>query len=145
MAKKDSCLAVISILHGFSYGLAIDISLATDIRLCASNTAFCVKEVDIGLAADIGTLSRLPKAVGSASWAKEVSLTARVFGPEEALKQGFVSGVYGSKKEALERGLSMAALMASKSPVAVQGTKELLNYSRDHSVADGEFLTLFCV
>lgn len=128
---------VIVAMHGIAYGLAIDLSVAADIRLCAKNTAFSVKEVDIGLAADIGTLTRLPKVVGNYGWVKEVALTARVFGAEEALKVGFVSGVYDTKQETVQKAVELAALMASKSPVAVQGTKELLNYSRDHSVKDG--------
>jgi delta(3,5)-delta(2,4)-dienoyl-CoA isomerase len=107
------------------------------VRVCARGTKFAVKEVDIGLAADIGTLSRLPKVVGSFGWVKEVALTARIFGAEEALRVGFVNRVFESKEAAVQGALEMAALMATKSPVAVQGTKEILNYSRDHSVQDG--------
>ena len=76
-------------------------SLACDIRLSTTNTKFSVKEVDIGLAADVGTLSRLPHAVGNQSWVKEVTLTARIFGSEEALRVGLVSGVYADKAEAV--------------------------------------------
>ncbi|KAF7589158.1 hypothetical protein BBP40_004687 [Aspergillus hancockii] len=128
---------VIAAMHGFALGLAVDIATAADIRLCAADTKFAVKEVDIGLAADIGTLSRLPKVVGSFGWVKEVALSARVFGAEEALRVGFVSGVFGSKEEVVKRGVELGALIASKSPVAVQGTKEILNWSRDRSVEDG--------
>ncbi|KAL5354977.1 ClpP/crotonase-like domain-containing protein [Aspergillus floccosus] len=128
---------VIVAMHGFSLGLAIDLSTACDVRVCARDTKFAVKEVDIGLAADIGTLSRLPKVVGNFGWVKEVALTARIFGAEEALRVGFVSGVYESKKAAVSAAVELGALMASKSPVAVQGTKEILNWSRDHSVQDG--------
>jgi Delta3,5-Delta2,4-dienoyl-CoA isomerase len=97
-----------------------------------------VKEVDIGLAADIGTLSRLPNIVGSTSWVKEVCLTARDIPPEEALRVGFMSAVLESKAKALEMALEMAKVMAEKSPVAVQGTKEILNHARDHSVAESK-------
>ena len=109
-----------------------------DIRICAKDTRFSVREVEIGLAADIGTLSRLPHANVPMSWVKEVCLTARDFTAEEALRVGFVSGVYDSKAAALERALELGKLLASKSPVAVQGTKEVLNFSRDHTVADGK-------
>ncbi|ORY07657.1 ClpP/crotonase-like domain-containing protein [Clohesyomyces aquaticus] len=128
---------VIAVLHSISYGLALDLSLACDIRLCARNTSFSVKEVDIGLAADIGTLSRLPRAVASASWVKDICLTARVFPASEALQFGLVSQVLDSKTLAVEKGLETAALIAGKSPVAVVGTKEILNYSRDRTVEDG--------
>jgi delta(3,5)-delta(2,4)-dienoyl-CoA isomerase len=100
-----------------------------------------VKEVDIGLAADVGTLSRLPKIVGNFGWVKDVALTARTFAADEALREGFVSQVHGSKAAALAAGLKLAVLIASKSPVAVQGTKELLNHARDNKVADSKFAT----
>lgn len=94
-----------------------------------------IKEVDIGLAADIGTLTRMPKIVGSFSWVKDVALSARIFGAEEALRVGFVSQVKETKIKALEAAMEMAALLATKSPVAVQSTKELLNHARDNTVA----------
>ncbi|KAK3308994.1 ClpP/crotonase-like domain-containing protein [Chaetomium strumarium] len=127
---------VICVMHGISIGLAIDISCCADIRLCSQDAQFAVKEVDIGLAADIGTLARLPKVVGSQSWVKDVCLTARDFSAVEALSVGFVSQVHESKAAALAVAVEMAGFIASKSPVAVQGTKELLNHSRDHTVDD---------
>ncbi|KAJ5153531.1 Delta(3-5)-Delta(2-4)-dienoyl-CoA isomerase [Penicillium canariense] len=128
---------VIVAMHGFSLGLAIDLSTAADIRLCSTDVRFAVKEVDIGLAADIGTLSRLPKVVGNFGWVKEVSLSARIFGAEEALRVGFVNAVYENREALIAAALKLATLIAMKSPVAVQGTKEILNWSRDHSVQDG--------
>lgn len=131
----------IALLHGYAYGMAVDIATACDVRVCVPNTQFSVKEVDIGLAADVGTLSRLPKVVGSGSWVKEVCLTGRVFGAEEAARVGFVSKVVeGGKKEGLEGAFEIARTIAAKSPVAVVGTKELLDYSRDRTVEDGECL-----
>jgi len=130
-------LAVICVLHGISYGLALDLSLSCDIRFCTTTTRFSVKEVDIGLAADIGTLSRLPHSVGNHSWVKDIALSARIFSSGEALQHGLVSRVLADKKTAVEQGLELARLIASKSPVAVQGTKEIINYSRDRTVAEG--------
>ncbi|KAK4153617.1 ClpP/crotonase-like domain-containing protein [Chaetomidium leptoderma] len=127
---------VICVMHGISIGLAIDIACCADIRVCAQDARFAVKEVDIGLAADIGSLARLPKVVGSQSWVKDVCLTARDFSAAEALSVGFVSHVHESKAAALAVAVHMAEFIASKSPVAVQGTKELLNHSRDHTVED---------
>ena len=123
-------------MHGYSFGLAIDMATCADIRICTSDVKLAVKEVDIGLAADIGTLTRLPKVVGNFSWVKDVALTARVFGAEEAFRVGFVSRVLDTKEKAVAEGLKIAELVASKSPIAVQGTKEFLNHARDHNVAD---------
>lgn len=169
LSTDNPFTAVICLLHGLSIGLAIDLSLCADIRICLPNTRFSVREIDIGLAADIGTLSRLPKAVSSFSWCKDVCLTARDFGAEEALRVGFVSEVVGwgaggqtanaaggmagvgvggaagevgqvavGKEEGVKRALEIARVIAAKSPVAALGTKEILNYSRDRSVEDGE-------
>ncbi|KAI0833203.1 ClpP/crotonase [Hypoxylon sp. FL0890] len=127
---------VILVMHGISIGLAIDIACCADVRICSRDTKFAVKEVDIGMAADIGTLSRLPKIVSSFSWVKDVCLTARGFGADEALAVGFVSQVLETKAKAVEVATKLASFIASKSPVAVQGTKELLNHARDNTVAD---------
>lgn len=141
---------VICVMHGISYGLAVDISCTADVRICSKDTQLSVKEVDIGIAADIGSLTRLPKVVGHYGWVKEVCLSARVFGAAEALRVGFVNSVYEGKDDAINAAIKLAGLIASKSPVAVQGTKELLDWSRDHNIQDGMqpihgFLSLFCI
>lgn len=134
---------VIAVMHGYAYGLAIDMTTCCDVRICAKDTTFSVREVEIGIAADVGTLSRLPYSGVSMSFIKDVALTARDWSAEEALRVGFVSAVYDSKKEALERALHLAKLIATKSPVAVQGTKQVINYSRDHQIVDGKSLCAY--
>jgi delta(3,5)-delta(2,4)-dienoyl-CoA isomerase len=128
---------IIIVLHGISYGLSVDLATACDIRFCTKDVRFSVKEVDIGLAADVGTLTRLPKVVGNYGWVKEVCMSAREFGADEAHRVGFVNNVYATKEDGFKGAVDLATLIASKSPVAVQGTKELLNFSRDHNVPDG--------
>ena len=130
---------VIAALHGWCLGLGIDIALCADVRICARDTKFAVKEVDIGLAADIGTLTRLPKVVGNGSWVKDVCLSARQFSASEAERVGFVSwvGAKGGKEEVIAEALRWAEVVAGKSPIAVQGTKEILNWSWGRSVQDG--------
>ncbi|EME46055.1 hypothetical protein DOTSEDRAFT_70148 [Dothistroma septosporum NZE10] len=128
---------VICCMHGISFGAAIDISTCCDIRMCSKDTRFSVREVAVGLAADVGTLTRLPHTQVPMSWIKDICLTAREFSAEEAKTMGFVSGVFEDKKALLERAMELAKDIATKSPIAVQGTKAVINYSRDHSVADG--------
>lgn len=70
-------------------------------------------------------------------------MTARFFGAEEALRVGLVSAVYGSKKEALEAAMRLGVTLAGKSPVAVQSTKALVNYSVGRSVQEGVFSSSF--
>lgn len=57
------------------------------------------KEVDVGLAADIGTLSRLPKIVGNMSAVREWAFTTQEFSAEDALRVGFVSKVVAGGRE----------------------------------------------
>lgn len=140
----DQWTATIAVLHGISFGLAVDMSSCCDIRIASKDVKISIKEVDIGIAADIGTLSRLPKIVGSLSWVKELALSARIFGAEEALAFGLVSQVYENKTKSIEAAFHLAGLIASKSPVAVQGTKELLNHARDNTVADSMFSLDMC-
>ncbi|EJT99158.1 ClpP/crotonase, partial [Dacryopinax primogenitus] len=128
---------VIGAVHGLCYGLGIDILCACDIRYCATDARFSIKEIDVGLAADIGSLARLPKIVGNASAVRELALTAREFDCREAERLGFVSRVVqGSREEVIVAACETARVIASKSPIAIMGTKHLLNHARDHSVRD---------
>ncbi|KAL6733420.1 hypothetical protein Aduo_004069 [Ancylostoma duodenale] len=128
---------VIAAVHGVCYGGGIDIISACDIRHCTQDAVFSIKEVDVGLAADVGSLNRLPKICGNESWLKEVAYTARDFGADEAFKFDLVSRVHSNRDEMSKEVLILAKKIAEKSPVAVQGTKIVLNYSRDHTVEEG--------
>lgn len=128
---------VIAAVHNACVGGGVDLITAADIRVCTQDTYFQVKEVDVGLAADVGTLQRLPKVLGNQSLVRELCFTARKFPSDEAKLAGFVSQVYPDKETMLEAALKLAKLIAEKSPVAVQGTKTSLIYARDNSVEDG--------
>ncbi|CAJ1066113.1 delta(3%2C5)-Delta(2,4)-dienoyl-CoA isomerase, mitochondrial [Xyrichtys novacula] len=128
---------VVVAIHGACVGGGVDLITACDIRLCTQDAWFQVKEVDIGLAADVGTLQRLPKVIGSRSLVNELALTARKMYADEAKSSGLVSRVFPDKETMIAGALEMAGEIAGRSPVAVQGTKVNLIYSRDHSVAEG--------
>ena len=106
-------------------------------RYASEDAIFNIKEVDVGLAADLGTLQRLPKMCGNDSILRELAYTARNFSAAEAASFGMVSKVLPNREDAVAAAVETAALIASKSPVAVTCTKATLNYARDHSVADG--------
>merc|ERR1712142_1461817 len=84
---------------------------------------------DMGLAADVGTLQRLPRVIGNQSLVNELCLTARRLPSDEAERCGLVSRVHQTKDEMMAAAVELAAGIASKSPVAVQGTKINLVYS----------------
>jgi len=137
IGAPDRCpFPVIAAVHGPVVGLGIDIISACDIRYAASNASFSIKEVDIGLAADIGTLAYLPKVAGNISLVKEMAYTAQFFTPADAERMGMISKIVaGSRDEVVAAALDLAKVISSKSPVAVSGTKHLITHSRDHTVA----------
>lgn len=128
---------VIAAVHNACIGGGVDMVTACDIRYCTTDAFFQVKEVDLGLAADVGTLQRLPRVIGNASLVNELVFTARKMHAAEAYEAGLVSRVYPDKDQMMAGALAVAKEIASKSPVAVQGSKVHLVYSRDHSVEEG--------
>ncbi|CAL1355111.1 unnamed protein product [Linum trigynum] len=127
---------VIAAIRGACIGGGIDIVTACDVRYCTEDAFFSVKEVDLAITADLGTLQRLPAIVGFGN-AMELSLTGRTFSGQEAKELGLVSRVFGSKEELGEGVRLIAEGIAAKSPLAVIGTKSVLLKSRDMNVDQG--------
>lgn len=127
---------VLVAIHGACIGGGVDLICCADMRYCSAEATFSIKEIDIGMTADVGTLQRLPKLVGDGI-VRELAYTGRKVDAVEAQRIGLVNRVFDTR-EALQAGVrELAATIAAKSPLSVRGTKEMLNYSRDHSVADG--------
>lgn len=127
---------VIAVVHGACIGAGIDMITACDLRLASADASFSVEEIHIGMAADVGTLQRLPKLIAP-SVAAELAYTGRRFDAGEAKAIGLVSRVLDDK-DALDAAAEELALsIAAKSPLAIAGIKRNLAYARDHSVADG--------
>ncbi|PAV63684.1 hypothetical protein WR25_07798 [Diploscapter pachys] len=129
---------VIAAVHNHCIGVGAELIMACDIRIASQDANFSIKEVDVGLAPDVGALSRMQKIVGNDSWVREMCFTCRNFNAEEALRHGFISRIYPTAKETLDAATQLAKTISEKSPIAIQGTKVNLNYSRDHSDADGQ-------
>lgn len=126
---------VIAAIHNGCIGGGVDIISSADMRFCTKDAYFTIKEVDMGLVADIGTLQRLPKLI-SQGLVSELAYTGRKFFADEALKSGLVNRVFETKEEMMESVMNTARLIAAKSPVVIRGTKEMINYTRDHSVEE---------
>jgi len=126
---------VLAAIHGGCIGGGIDLISCADMRYCSSDAYFSIKEIDIGMTADVGTLQRLPRLIGE-GMARELAYTGRRFTAAEAREMRLVNKVFDSR-EALQAGVrEMATTIAAKSPLAIRGTKEMITYARDHSVAD---------
>ena len=127
---------VLAAIHGGCIGGGIDLVTCADMRYASSDAYFTIKEIDIGITADVGTLQRLPKLVGEGI-VRELAYTGRKFDAAEAKEMGLVNRVFESR-EALYSGVhEIAAAIAAKSPLSIRGTKEMITYARDHTVADG--------
>lgn len=127
---------VLAAIHGACVGGGIDLICCADMRYCAADASFAVKEIDVGMTADVGTLQRLPRLIGDGI-VRELAYTGRKVDAAEARSVGLVNRVFESR-EALAAGVAeIAAAIAAKSPLAIRGTKEMILYARDHAVADG--------
>jgi len=126
---------VIAAIHGGCIGGAVDLVTACDIRLATSDAFFCIQEINIGMAADVGTLQRLPRIIPDSKM-RELAYTGRRMLADEAKESGLVSDVYNSREEMVNAAKEMANEIAKKSPIAIYGLKALMNYSRDHTISD---------
>ena len=133
----QSCdVPVIAAIHGYCIGGAIDLICHCDIRISEQSTQFCIKEIDIGMAADLGTLQVLPYIVGNNSFIREVAFTGRYFSSEEAQKNGLISGIYKNKEELMQKTIELAKKIAEKTPVGIFGIKRAFNFSRIYKIKE---------
>jgi len=133
----DNCRKpVLAAVQGYCIGGAIDLISACDMRYCSRDAQFSIKEIDMGMAADVGTLQRLPRIIGDGIM-RELAFTGRNVEADEALRIGLVNRVYDDQAALLDGVFAIAREIAAKSPIAVAGTKEMLSYMRDHRIDDG--------
>ncbi|AJE15203.1 crotonase/enoyl-CoA hydratase family protein [Stutzerimonas balearica] len=127
---------VIAAIQGYCLGGAIDLISACDMRYCSADARFSIKEIDMGMAADVGTLQRLPRIIGDGMM-RELAYTGRTLDGAEAQAIGLVNRVYENPEALMEGVNELARQIAEKSPLAIRGTKEMIRYMRDHRVDDG--------
>ncbi len=128
-------MPVIAAIQGVCLGGGVDLACACDIRIASAEARFGIEEIEIGMAADVGTLQRLPRLIPP-SIMRELAYTGRRFSAEEARSWGFVNAVHDSPEATLAAALDLAREIAAKSPLAITGIKRAVTYARDHSVAD---------
>ena len=126
---------VICAIQGGCIGGAVDMVTAACIRYATADAFFCIQEINIGMVADVGTLQRLPKLI-PLGVVKELAYTGRRLSAAKALDYGLVNEVFDTQEACVAAALQCAKEIASKPPVAIWGTKQAVNYARDHSVED---------
>lgn len=132
---EDCRFPVICAIQGGCIGGALDLVCAADLRYCTADSYFTIKETELGMTADLGTLQRLPGLIPP-GLARELAYTARKMPADEALSSGLVNSVYPDQASMLGAVMQIAQQIAANSPLAITGCKQMINYARDHSLAD---------
>ncbi len=133
----DNCRKpVLAAIQGYCLGGAIDLVSACDMRYSTQDAQFSIKEIDMGMAADVGTLQRLPRIIGDGMM-RELAYTGRTIDGVEAQRIGLVNRTYEDQDALLDGVFGIAQEIAAKSPIAIRGTKHMIRYMRDHRVDDG--------
>jgi len=126
---------VLFAIQGGVIGGAMDMISAGDIRYCTQDAFFCIQEINIAMTADVGTFPRLQRYV-SEGWVKEMAYGGRRLKADKAKEIGLVNDVFETHDEMMAYVMELAKEIATKNPIAVTGSKVLINYGRDHSTAD---------
>ncbi len=128
-------MPVIAAVQGACIGAGVDMMSALDMRYATEDAFFCIQEINIGMAADVGTMQRLPHIIPDAIM-RELAYTGRRLYAAEAKEIGLVNAVFPTHGDMMDHVNEVALQIASKSPLAIVSTKHLLHYVRDHSVED---------
>jgi enoyl-CoA hydratase/carnithine racemase len=116
---------VIAQLHGGCIGGAVELAIAADFRVMAADAVIGMPEVRVGLVPDVGGSSRLPALVGLGR-AKELIMTGKLIGAEEAERIGLVTRVApAAELEAATQQLADELLACA--PLAVGLSKRILD------------------
>jgi enoyl-CoA hydratase len=134
-ALERARMPVLAAIQGGCIGGGVDMVTAADCRYATADAFFCIQEINIGMTADVGTLQRLPKLIPEGV-VREYAYTGRRMPASRAHELGLVNEVFDSHDDLLAGVHQIAAEIAANSPLAVWGSKESINYRRDHSVAD---------
>lgn len=128
-------MPVLAAIQGGCIGGAVDMVTACDIRYCTADAFFSIEETKLGMTADLGTLQRLPRLIPE-GLVRELAYTGRRLSADEAKTAGLVNQVYADQETMLAGVMATAAEIAARSPLAIAGCKEMILYSRDHSLED---------
>ncbi len=137
MSSVEKCSKpVICCFHGFCIGAALDLGSACDIRLASEDAKVSLREAAVAIIADVGVLQRLPHIVGQGI-TREMAYTAKFYEANWCKETNLVNAVFADKEALLKGAEALALEIAASAPLAVQGAKEVLNYCRGKSIADG--------
>ena len=140
LQQTFSCLEecrvpVLTAIQGGAIGGGVDLITACDMRYMTEDAFLSIFEINIGMTADVGTFPRIVKLLPEGI-AKELAYTGRRMSAKEAKSLGFVSQIFPDKDSMLQNVMDIAREIASKAPLAIYGSKRIINFARDHTTSD---------
>ncbi len=135
-AIERARMPVLAAIQGGCVGGAVDLVSACDCRYASEDAFFVIQEINLGMTADVGTFPRLCHLIPQ-GWARELAYTGRRLPAQQAREISLVNAVLPSHEALLKHVMDVAKDIAEKSPLAVYGSKVMINYARDHTIADG--------
>ena len=129
-------MPVLVAVQGGCIGAGVDMISACDCRYATEDAFFVIQEINLGMTADVGTFPRLCHLMGQSAL-RELAYSGRRLPAQKAKELGLVSEVFATQEELLAYVMGVAKDITEKSPLAVHGSKVMMNYARDHSIADG--------
>jgi enoyl-CoA hydratase len=133
---EKCCKPVIAAVHSHCIGGGVDLISACDVRIATHDAVFSIRETRMGIIADLGTLQRLPYIIGH-GWFRELALSGRDFSAEEALQMGLITRICEDHESLYAEAKKLASQIAECPPLTVQGTKDVILYSRNHGIEAG--------
>lgn len=127
---------VVAAVHGFCIGGGLDLAAACDLRVCSAGASFSLREVKVGIVADVGSLQRLPHIIGEAA-TRELAFTGKDIDAARALSLGLVSRVFDDDDALVVGAKAVATDIAGNSPLVVQGIKRVMNARIQREIDDG--------
>lgn len=132
----DARMPVLLAVQGGCIGGAVDLSTCADMRYATKDAFFVIQEINLAMTADVGTFPRLCHLLPQ-GLVRELAYSGRRLLAKKAHELGFVNELFDTQEQMLDHVMTLAHEIASKSPLAVHGSKVMINYARDHSIADG--------
>lgn len=132
----EARMPVLMAVQGGCIGGAVDLSTCADMRYATKDAFFVIQEINLAMTADVGTFPRLCHLLPQ-GMVRELAYSGRRLPAQKAWELGYVNELFDTQEQMLKHVLELAGEIATKSPLAVYGSKVMINYARDHSINDG--------